>query len=217
MPSTVFTALLCLFSPKKVSHLETTRIYNGKTMSPLVLSTRALKVVNKGIDLFHHHGFHLVGVDRIVKESEITKMTFYHYFQSKARFIEICLLVQKERLQDKVVAMVEYDHNTSVTDKLNKLYNLHIDLEGPYYLLFKAIFETKNTYSNAYQIAIKYRTWLTNEIYSQLRIVNTDASFHDAKLFLYMIEGAIIQLLSSDNSDVREGRIERVLIHFSQT
>ncbi len=35
--------------------------------------------------------------------------------------------------------------------------------------------------------------------------------------FLYMIEGAIIQLLSSDNSDVREGRIERVLIHFSQT
>ena len=119
------------FSPKKVSRLETTRIYNGKTMSPLVLSTRALKVVNKGIDLFHHHGFHLVGVDRIVKESEITKMTFYHYFQSKARFIEICLLVQKERLQDKVVAMVEYDHNTSVTDKLNKLYNLHIDLEGP--------------------------------------------------------------------------------------
>ncbi|HEM7380083.1 TPA: helix-turn-helix transcriptional regulator [Acinetobacter nosocomialis] len=186
-------------------------------MSPLVLSTRALKVVNKGIDLFHHHGFHLVGVDRIVKESEITKMTFYHYFQSKARFIEICLLVQKERLQDKVVAMVEYDHNTSVTDKLNKLYNLHIDLEGPYYLLFKAIFETKNTYSNAYQMAIKYRTWLTNEIYSQLRIVNTDASFYDAKLFLYMIEGAIIQLLSSDNSDVREGRIERVLIHFSQT
>ncbi|SSV40805.1 TerR family transcriptional regulator [Acinetobacter nosocomialis] len=78
------------FSTKKVSRLETTRIYNGKTMSPLVLSTRALKVVNKGIDLFHHHGFHLVGVDRIVKESEITKMTFYHYFQSKARFIEIC-------------------------------------------------------------------------------------------------------------------------------
>ncbi len=45
-------------------------------MPPLVLSTRALKVVNKGIDLFHHHGFHLVGVDRIIKESEITKMTF---------------------------------------------------------------------------------------------------------------------------------------------
>ncbi|WP_436463023.1 TetR/AcrR family transcriptional regulator [Acinetobacter seifertii] len=173
-------------------------------MSPLVLSTRALKVVNKAIDLFHHHGFHLVGVDRIIKESEITKMTFYHHFQSKARFIEICLLVQKERLQDKVTAMVEYDYNSSVTDKLKILYDLHTDLEGLYYLLFKAIFETKNTYSNAYQIAIRYRTWLTNEFYSQLRTLKADSSFHDAKLLLHIIEGTIIQRLSHNDVDERD-------------
>ncbi|MFI8012004.1 TetR/AcrR family transcriptional regulator [Acinetobacter sp. ABJ_C4_1] len=177
-------------------------------MSPLVLSTRALKVVNKAIDLFHHHGFHLVGVDRIIKESEITKMTFYHHFQSKARFIEICLLVQKERLQDKVIATVEYDQDSSVRDKLNKLYYLHTDLEGPYYLLFKAIFETKNTYSNAYQTAIRYRTWLTNEIYSQLRLLKADASFHDAKLLLHIIEGSIIQRLSHNDVDERDKQFE---------
>ncbi|MEQ1067455.1 TetR family transcriptional regulator [Acinetobacter sp. XH1741] len=177
-------------------------------MRPLVLSTRAFKVVNQAIHLFHHHGFHLVGVDRIINESEITKMTFYHYFQSKARFIEICLLVQKERLQDKVTAMVEYDHNTSVTDKLNKLYELHTDLEGLYYLLFKAIFETKNTYPNAYQIAIKYRTWLTNEIYSQLRILKADVSFDDAKLLLHIIEGTIIQRLSHNDVDEKDKQLE---------
>ncbi|KCX53467.1 bacterial regulatory s, tetR family protein, partial [Acinetobacter baumannii 496487] len=59
--------------------LHTTKIYNGKTMPNLVLPTRALYVVNKAIDLFHHRGFHLIGVDRIVKESEITKATFYNY------------------------------------------------------------------------------------------------------------------------------------------
>ena len=48
-------------------------------MPNLVLPTRALYVVNKAIDLFHHRGFHLIGVDRIVKESEITKATFYNY------------------------------------------------------------------------------------------------------------------------------------------
>lgn len=177
-------------------------------MRPLVLSTRALNVVNQAIHLFHHHGFHLVGVDRIINESEITKMTFYHYFQSKARFIEICLLVQKERLQDKVTAMVEYDHNTSVTDKLNKLYELHTDLEGLYYLLFKAIFEIKNTYSNAYQTAIKYRTWLTNEMYSQLRMLKADASFDDAKLLLHIIEGTIIQRLSNNHIDEKDKQLE---------
>ncbi|EMH8717350.1 TetR family transcriptional regulator, partial [Acinetobacter baumannii] len=45
-------------------------------MPNLALPTRTLYVVNKAIDLFHHRGFHLIGVDRIVKESEITKATF---------------------------------------------------------------------------------------------------------------------------------------------
>ncbi len=62
----------------------------------------------------------MVGVDKIVKETEVNKMTFYNYFHSKERFIDICLIVQKERLQDQVVAIVEYDHETSTIDKLKK-------------------------------------------------------------------------------------------------
>jgi len=204
VPCTVFTALLCLFSPKKVFRLETTRIYNGKTMPKLVLSSRAIQVINKSIHLFHHYGFHMVGVDRIVKECEVPKATFYNYFHSKERFIELCLIVQKERLKEKVVSIAEYDQGSNVKDKLKALYFLHTDLEGLYYLLFKAIFEIKLTYSKAYQVAIKYRTWLINEIYSQLIKLKTDATFQDAKLFLYMIEGAIIQLLSLDGADERE-------------
>ncbi|HAV5307935.1 TetR/AcrR family transcriptional regulator [Acinetobacter baumannii] len=199
------------FSPKKVSHLQTTRIYNGKIMRNVVLPTRALYVVNKAIDLFHHRGFHLIGVDRIVRESEITKATFYNYFHSKERLIEICLMVQKEKLQEQVVAMVEYDLSTSAIDKLKKLYYLHTDVEGPYYLLFKAVFEIKNSYPNAYQSAVRYRTWLKNEIYSQLRLLKPDVSFTDAKLFLYMVEGTIIQLLSSGGVSERESVFEYFL------
>ncbi len=198
MPSTVLRLCYAFFSPKKVSRLETTRIYNGKNMRNLVLPTRAIKVVNKSIDLFHHHGFHTMGIDRIVKESQIPKATFYNYFHSKERFIEICLIVQKERLKEKVVSIAEHVNRMNVIDQLKKLYFLHSDVEGLYYLLFKAIFETKLTYPKAYQVAVRYRTWLMNEIYSQLRILKNDATFQDAKLFLYMIEGAIIQLLSSD-------------------
>ncbi|EPR9358274.1 TetR/AcrR family transcriptional regulator [Acinetobacter baumannii] len=180
-------------------------------MPNLVLPTRALYVVNKAIDLFHHRGFHLIGVDRIVKESEITKATFYNYFYSKERLIEICLMVQKEKLQEQVVAMVEYDLSTPAIDKLKKLYFLHTDIEGPYYLLFKAIFEIKNSYPNAYQTAVRYRTWLKNEIYSQLRTLKPDASFTDAKLFLYIVEGTIIQLLSSGGVDERERLLDYFL------
>ncbi|MDC4978166.1 TetR/AcrR family transcriptional regulator [Acinetobacter baumannii] len=181
-------------------------------MPNVVLPTRALYVVHKAIDLFHHRGFHLIGVDRIVKESQITKATFYNYFHSKERLIEICLMVQKEKLQEQVVAMVEYDLSTPAIDKLKKLYFLHTDIEGPYYLLFKAIFEIKNSYPNGYQTAVRYRTWLINEIYSQLRIFKPDTSFTDAKLFLYIVEGTIIQLLSSGGGgDERERLLDYFL------
>ncbi len=182
-------------------------------MPKLVLSTRAIQVINTAIDLFQHHGFHTVGVDRIVKESKITKATFYNFFHSKERFIEICLIVQKERLKEKVVSIVEYDQGSSVKEKLKKLYLLHTDLEGLYYLLFKAMFETKLTYPKAYQTAVRYRTWLINEIYSQLRALKKDATFQDAKLFLYMIEGAVIQLLSSDEAIDREKVIDFYIIY----
>ncbi|MEJ7566339.1 TetR/AcrR family transcriptional regulator [Acinetobacter baumannii] len=172
-------------------------------MPKIVLPTRAVQVVNKSIELFHYNGFHLVGIDRLVKKCEVTKATFYNYFHSKERLIEICLIVQKERLKEKVVSVVEYDRGTNAIDKLKKLYLLHTDLDGLYYLLFKAIFETKNNYPNAYTTAVRYRTWLTNEIYSQLRVLKPDASFTDAKLFLFMIEGAVIQRLSSDKVDER--------------
>ncbi len=177
-------------------------------MPNLVFPTRAIQVINKSIDLFHHRGFHTVGVDRIVKECEITKATFYNFFHSKERFIEICLIVQKERLKEKVVSIVEYDQGTSAADKLKQFYFLHTDVEGMYYLLFKAMFETKLSYPKAYITAVRYRTWLLNEIYSQLIKLKTDATFQDAKLFLYMIEGAIIQLLSSDEAIAREKMLD---------
>ncbi|MFV5583447.1 TetR/AcrR family transcriptional regulator [Acinetobacter oleivorans] len=173
-------------------------------MPNLVLPTRAIQVINTSIHLFHYFGFRTVGIDRIVKESKIPKATFYNYFHSKERFVEICLTVQKERLKEKVVSIAEYEQDLSVKEKLKKLYFLHTDLDGMYYLLFKAIFETKLSYPKAYQIAVRYRTWLINEIYSQLIKLKTDETFQDAKLFLYMIEGAIIQLLSSDGVDERE-------------
>ncbi|WP_336169571.1 TetR/AcrR family transcriptional regulator [Acinetobacter sp. 161(2023)] len=177
-------------------------------MPNLILSTRALKVVNKAIDLFHHDGFPIVGVDKIMREAGVAKMTFYNYFHSKERFIEICLIVQKERLKEKVISIAEEANRTDVIEQLKKLYFLHTDLEGPYYLLFKAIFETKLAYPKAYQVAVRYRTWLINEIYSQLIKLKADASFHDAKLFLYMIEGTIIQLLSSDEANEKDRELE---------
>ena len=170
------------------------------------------KIIAKAFkDLMQSNAYHQISVSDIMQTAKIRRQTFYNYFHSKERLIEICLMVQKEKLQEQVVAMVEYDLSTPVIDKLKKLYFLHTDIEGPYYLLFKAVFEIKNSYPNAYQSAVRYRTWLKNEIYSQLRLLKPDVSFTDAKLFLYMVEGTIIQLLSSGGVSERESVFEYFL------
>jgi hypothetical protein len=73
VPSTVLRFCYAFFSLRKVSHLEKTRIYKGKTMSHLEISSKKLKVVQTVIRLFTTNGFHTAGVDLIVKESEVTK------------------------------------------------------------------------------------------------------------------------------------------------
>jgi len=63
---------------------------------------------------------------------------------------------------------------------------------------------------------VRYRTWLINEIYSQLIKLKTDTTFQDAKLFLYMIEGAIIQLFDSNQVDEREKVLDCFLCSFGR-
>ncbi len=70
-------------------------------MKNLEASFRATRALYTAAELFKQHGFNKVGVDRIVSEAKMTKATFYNYFHSKERLIEMCLLVQKEQLKRK--------------------------------------------------------------------------------------------------------------------
>lgn len=45
-------------------------------------STRQ-RLLDKAFDLFTHHGFHGVGLDRILHEVGVTKTTFYNHFECK--------------------------------------------------------------------------------------------------------------------------------------
>ncbi|WP_336009124.1 TetR/AcrR family transcriptional regulator [Acinetobacter calcoaceticus] len=173
-------------------------------MPNLENSFRALRVLHAARDLFNQHGFHKVGVDRIIAEARISKSTFYNDFHSKERLIEMCLLVQKEHLKEKVRAVRESRQYPDLSLKLRQIYLLHADLKGAYYLLFKAIFEIKKLYPNAYKVVIDYRNWLIQEIYKLLLTLKVTASIEDAHLFLFVIDGAMVQLLGENQIDDRD-------------
>ncbi|TPT54453.1 TetR/AcrR family transcriptional regulator, partial [Acinetobacter baumannii] len=134
MSSTVLRLCCAFFSPRKgtgfLSHLETTRIYNGKTMPTLEISSKKLQVVQTAIQLFTTHGFHNAGVDLIIKEAKIPKATFYNYFHSKERLIEMCIAFQKSLLKEEVLSIIYSSRYYTQKDKLKEIIVLHVNLNS---------------------------------------------------------------------------------------
>ncbi len=207
------------FLPKRhrffISHLYTTIIfYNGKTMTYIDLPFRALSALHTSRYLFNKYGFHNVGVDRIVESAKIPKATFYNYFHSKERLIQMSLTFQTDGLKQEVISIIHIQKELTLVEKLRKLYFLHADLEGLYHLPFKAIFEIAKTHPKAYQTVVDYRNWFINEIYKLLLTTNESASKQDAHMFLFVIDGAMVQLLDPNKPDERKRLLEYFLLGF---
>jgi len=64
------------------------------------------RILDTATSLFHSNGFHAVGVDRIVAEASVTKMTLYRYFRSKDALIAAFLKRANERFWEWFEAAV---------------------------------------------------------------------------------------------------------------
>lgn len=63
-------------------------------------------IINTALNLFNSHSYNSIGVDRIISESGVAKMTFYKYFPSKAKLIEECLIRRNINLQESLGAAI---------------------------------------------------------------------------------------------------------------
>ncbi|QWZ60046.1 TetR/AcrR family transcriptional regulator [Acinetobacter pittii] len=175
------------------------------------ISAKKLQVICTSIQLFTIYGFHNTGVNLLIKKCKIQKATFYNYFQSKERLIERCIAFQKSRLKEEVLAIIYSHRYPNSHDKLKEIFLLHVDLNSFYFLLFKAIFEIKLLYPRAYQMAIDYRKWLLRELFDLIFSLESRGLKPDAKMILFMIDGALIQLLDPNKAGEREKLLDYFL------
>ncbi len=64
-------------------------------------------LVDTALQLFDRHGYHATGIDRILGESGVAKMTLYKYFKSKDELILAALRLRDERLRNWLMREVE--------------------------------------------------------------------------------------------------------------
>jgi len=179
-------------------------------MPNLEASFRALRVLHTAKDLFNQNGFY-IGIDRIIEEAKIPKATFYNYFHSKERLIQMSLTFQIDALKHEVFSIIHSYRELMAFDKLKKIYLLHANLDGFYRLLFKAIFEIEKIYPAAYKLVIDYRNWFIKEIHKLLLTVKPAATVEDAHMFLFVIDGGMVQLLGANSTDERDALLDYFL------
>jgi AcrR family transcriptional regulator len=88
-------------------------VANDKKESVLTTATR----------LFATNGYHAVGVDRIISESAVSKMTFYKYFPSKK---ELIIAVLDRRAEDSFRSLQDFvKAKRSSTARLRAVFDWH--------------------------------------------------------------------------------------------
>jgi AcrR family transcriptional regulator len=89
------------------------------------------RILQTATELFYRHGIHSVGIDRIIEESGVAKMTFYRHFPSKARLITEYLAQQEQNWQ-RLVAQFTGDATKTPVAKLLAIFDaLELAIKNP--------------------------------------------------------------------------------------
>ncbi len=72
-----------------------------------MVKSRREQLVDTATDLFDREGFHATGIDRILAEAGVAKMTLYNHFRSKDELILAVLRRRDEMFRNHLVREVE--------------------------------------------------------------------------------------------------------------
>lgn len=162
-----------------------------------MVATRTKKkdaVIETATLLFSEQSYLSVGVDKIIAESNVAKMTFYKYFPSKENLIEAVLenrrlyiqysleeLVNEKNLPlDKLQAIFNWFESWFFSDDFHGCMFIKATEEFPDNMKFRKVSET-------------YKVWLHGLVNTILESM-TQKSAHDlTALILVIIDGLIVK------------------------
>ncbi|QER39797.1 TetR/AcrR family transcriptional regulator [Acinetobacter suaedae] len=166
-------------------------------------------IITTALRLFNSHSYNSVGVDRIISESNVAKMTFYKYFPSKEKLIQECLIQRNQNLQASLnMALAECDSS----DHLGQLkaifewYSAWFNSEDFNGCMFqKALEEVIKIYPSTLEPATQYKIWLTALIENLLANLGIQNPIHLATLIVSILDGMTIQAhVNKSSVDINE-------------
>ncbi|MGH2049714.1 TetR/AcrR family transcriptional regulator, partial [Acinetobacter baumannii] len=84
-------------------------------------------IITTAMTLFNQKSYTSIGVDKIIAESNVAKMTFYKYFPSKESLIMECLHHRNINIQNSIYEKLSLHPDVSPIEKIHLIFNWYID------------------------------------------------------------------------------------------
>lgn len=69
--------------------------------------SRRGQIIDAATRLFYREGFHGTGIERVIQEAGVSRMTLYYHFKSKDELIEATLEHRHEHIRDRMATAIE--------------------------------------------------------------------------------------------------------------
>ena len=156
--------------------------------------TKRENIITTATSLFNQKSYTSVGVDRIIAESNVAKMTFYKYFSSKENLIEECLHERNLEIQSSIFEKINNLNNPLI--RIKNIFNWYVDwintddFNGC--LFKKATFEVLQLYPSIKDQVNEYREWIYKLVFSTFLELEIKDAHTLTNIFLNIIDGLII-------------------------
>ena len=172
------------------------------------------KILNTALNLFNTYSYNSVGIDRIISESGVAKMTFYKYFPSKAKLIEECLVTRNNHIQQSLGAAIAVCDPQNYLSQIKAIFLWYgawfhtADFNGC--MFQKAVEEISKVYPSSLQPAIDYKEWLKTQLCNSLMHLGVKQVEQLAIFLSSILDGMTIQAQIDPNQVCLESYWKRV-------
>ncbi|MFC3322394.1 TetR/AcrR family transcriptional regulator [Mesorhizobium cantuariense] len=167
-------------------------------------------VVETAYALFKRAGFHATGIDRIIAEAEVAKMTMYRHFPSKDELIVEVLDYRARRFEGQLDHLAE--EGITPEQKIGKIFDWHErwfrspDFHGC--LFAHALAEFGNPEHSVFKAAARQKNGLKRRMQSILEeVMPRGRAGSVAAALLMLIEGAtLLAQMGQADTAIRDAR-----------
>ncbi len=162
------------------------------------------RILAAASDLFYREGVQNVGIDRIIAESGVAKMSLYNHFKSKDALIAAWLQQRDQNWRRWFQSTVEHlaadpgDRLLAMFDALQDWFE-QPDFRGCAFI--NSAIELADPDHPGYQVALEHQQAVYHYILSLVAATNRAAPESLAQQLLILVEGAIVVALMQQNSE----------------